>query len=99
MEDNKFKIKNEDGKEVLCEVLFTFESDETNKNYMVYTYNTKDDSGRTRVYASVYNVNDEDGHTELLPVETDREWKIIETIIESVSEEAKKEKGEDEAKV
>ena len=66
---------------------------------MVYTDNTKDDSGRTRVYASVYNVNDEDGHTELLPVETDREWKIIETIIESVSEEAKKEKGEDEAKV
>ena len=44
MEDNKFKIKNEDGKEVLCEVLFTFESDETNKNYMVYTDNTKDDS-------------------------------------------------------
>ena len=38
-----FKAVNNEGKEVECEVLFTFESDETKKNYIVYTDNTMDD--------------------------------------------------------
>ena len=37
-----FKVKDQNGKEVECEVLFTFESEETKKNYMVYTDNTVD---------------------------------------------------------
>ena len=38
-----FKVMNDEGKEVECEVLFTFESDETKKNYIVYTDNTTDE--------------------------------------------------------
>lgn len=60
---------------------------------MVYTDNTKDDEGNTKVYASVFNPEAEP--LELLPVETEREWKIIETIITSITEESKKEKKED----
>ena len=92
MEENKFKIIDKNGKEVESEVLFTFESDETKKNYMVYTDNTKDNNGNTRVYASVFNPNKEP--LELLPVETEREWKVIETILQSIQEESKNEKEE-----
>lgn len=92
MEENKFKIIDKKGKEVEFEVLFTFESDETHKNYMVYTDNTKDENGNTKVYASVFEPEKE--KLELLPVETEREWKIIETILESIQEESKKEKEE-----
>ena len=80
-------------KEIEFEILFTFESDETKKNYMVYTDNTKDEEGNTKVYASVFKPDAEP--LELLPVETEREWKIIETIITSITEESKKEKKED----
>ena len=45
-----FKVTSPDGKEVECETLFTFESEETNKNYIVYTDNTKDEQGNTKVY-------------------------------------------------
>lgn len=83
-----FKVTNEEGKEVECEVLFTFESDETKKNYMVYTDNTLDDEGNTKVYASIYNPDDEE--TKLLPIETEKEWKIIETILEELQNEANK---------
>ena len=79
---------DKDGKEIEFEILFTFESDETNKNYMVYTDNTTDEEGNTKVYASVFNPNAEP--LELLPVETEREWKVIETIITSIEEENKK---------
>ena len=85
--ENTFKIIDKDGKEIEFEILFTFESDETNKNYMVYTDNTTDEEGNTKVYASVFNPNAEP--LELLPVETEREWKVIETIITSIEEENK----------
>lgn len=81
-----FKVVNDEGKEVECEVLFTFESEETKKNYIVYTDNTTDEDGNTKVYASIYNPNE--AETKLLPIETDKEWKIIETILEEIQSEA-----------
>lgn len=90
--ENTFKVIDKEGKEIEFEILFTFESDETNKNYMVYTDNTKDENGNTKVYASVFKPDAEP--LELLPVETEREWKIIETIITSITEENKKDNVE-----
>ena len=43
--ENKFKVIDKDGKEIEFEVLFNFESDETKKNYMVYTDNSTDEEG------------------------------------------------------
>ena len=82
-----FKIMSDDGKEIECEVLFTFESDETKKNYIVYTDNTLDEQGNTKVYASIYNPNEE--NTNLIPIETDKEWKIIETILDELQQQAR----------
>ena len=86
--ENKFKVIDKDGKEIEFEVLFTFESDETKKNYMVYTDNSTDEEGNVRVYASVFKPDAVP--LELFPVETEREWKIIETILDSIQEENKK---------
>ena len=82
-----FKVKNEEGKEIEYEVLFTFDSDETKKSYMVYTDDSKDENGNTRVFASAYIEGEET--TELLPIETDKEWQIIETILKELQEESK----------
>lgn len=85
---NKFTVIDKDGKEVECEVLFTFDSEETGKNYIVYTDNTKDTNGNIRVFASIYDPSKED--SELLPIKSQKEWKIIETILESIQEESHK---------
>lgn len=77
-----FKVTNEDGKEVEYEVLFTFESDETKKNYIAYTDNTTDSEGNTKVYASTYIT--EGTETKLFPIESEKEWKIIEKILEEI---------------
>ena len=55
----------------------------------MYTDNSKDEEGNIKVYASVYKPNSE--NNELLPIETDREWRVIETILDSIQEENKKE--------
>lgn len=82
-----FTVTDDAGKEIECEVLFTFESDETKKNYMVYTDNTTDEQGNTKVYASIYEPNQES--TVLQPIETEKEWKIIETILSELQAEAR----------
>lgn len=79
-----FKVINEQGYEVECEVLFTFESDETNKNYIVYTDNTFDDEGNTKVYASIYDPDCDE--TKLLPIETEKEWQTIEILLSEIQE-------------
>ena len=55
MEKNKFSLIDDKGNEVVYDVLFTFESEETNKSYIVYTDNSRDDKGNVQVYASTYN--------------------------------------------
>lgn len=82
-----FKVVNNEGKEMECEVLFTFESDETKKNYIVYTDNTTDEAGNIRVYASIYNPN-EDQMT-LQPVESEQEWNTIEQIMNQLQSSAR----------
>lgn len=88
-----FKVKDENGKDVDCEVLFTFESEETNKNYMVYTDNTTDEEGNVKVYASIYNPELEP--TILEPIETEKEWKIVETILDEIQTQAKEQLNDD----
>ena len=79
-----FTIVNDEGKEIECEVLFTFDSDETKKSYIVYTDNTKDEVGNIKVYASVFDPTG--ASSALLPVETEKEWLVIENILASIQE-------------
>ena len=96
MEEEKitFKLTDENGKEVEYEILFTFESNETNKNYMVYTDNTIDAEGNVKVYASSYEPKEDgsiDENTVLRPIESDEEWKIVETILDELQKDTENE--------
>lgn len=82
-QENTFTIVNDNGEEIKCEILFTYEDEKTKKNYMAYTDNTLDEEGNTKVYASIYNPEEE--NPVLLPIETDEEWKLIEGILTSLS--------------
>ena len=92
MKKNSFSMIDENGKEIIYDVLFTFESDETKKNYIVYTDNTRDEIGNIQVYASIYDP--EDPNSKLEAITTDKEWKVIETILETLQEEVRKKKEE-----
>lgn len=88
MKKNSFTMIDEAGNEIVYDVLFTFESEETHKNYIVYTDNTKDESGNIEVYASIYDPNNP--QSKLEAIETEKEWKVIETILETLQEEVRK---------
>ncbi len=94
--NNTFKVINDEGKEIQCDILFTFDSEETKKSYIVYTDNSKDSEGNIQVYASIYDPKQENPRLE--PIETDQEWKIIETILNTLQEEIKKKTNSTEVK-
>lgn len=82
-EAGKIIVKNETGEEIECDVLFTFDSEDTKKSYIVYTDNTKDELGNIKVYANTFDSDVENG--DLGPIETEEEWATIEQIFASIN--------------
>lgn len=94
---NTFTMIDANGNKLTCYILFTFDSDETGKSYIVYTDNSKDDLGNTQVYAGTYDpAHMDDEVLELGDITTDKEWKVIETILSSIQEEVKRQQSEAE---
>lgn len=85
-----FTVKDENGNSIECEVLFTFESEETKKNYIVYTDNQKEESGALKVYANIYDKNGTNKN--LMPIETEEEWNTIESILAKLEEQKEEKK-------
>ena len=82
---NTIKVYDEKGNEVICDILCTFDSEETKKSYIVYTDNTKNEDGKVQVYASIYDPNDKE--MKLEEIKSEKEWKVIETILQTLQEE------------
>ena len=87
MKENTFKMTTEDGQEITCNVLFTFDSEETKKSYIAYTDNTYEADGSIKAYAAVYHPEDLNKGFE--PIETEKEWKVVETILSTIQEEVR----------
>ena len=79
LDTNTLYIKDENGKEVAMDILFTFESDETNKKYVIFE-DPNDELGE--VFAYSY---DDEGN--LSAIETDEEWEMVEEVLGAFSEE------------
>ena len=85
MKENYFTLIDNDGNERKMRVLYAFDLVETGKNYIVYTDDTKDENGLLKVYASTFNLNKKT--SDLLPVETEKEWKLVEGILNTLTKE------------
>ena len=85
--ENHLTFIDEQGNEVLCEILFTFNSEEFNKNYVLfYPVGSEDEDGNIEVMAASY-VEGEDGTCgELSDITSDEEWALIEEMLESFAE-------------
>lgn len=93
LQEEKITVKTVEGQTLECEVLFTFD-DESGKSYMVYTDNSLDEEGNTRVYASIYEMVA--GEMQLKEIESQEELEKISDVIRDLQEEVKTEMLGDE---
>ncbi|MBQ3142697.1 MAG: DUF1292 domain-containing protein [Bacilli bacterium] len=95
MEKNKIEMINDKGEKLNVRVLFTVEDAKTLKNYIVYTNDEKDSTGKIKTYASLYKESKENGKFDLFPITTDEEYDFISKMLSSLSEKEGK-KNEEE---
>ncbi len=74
-----------DGKEVECEVLFTFENDELKKQYIGYTDNSYGENGRKNIYVSSWNPVL--GTDKLEDITTQEELDMVRDVLNQIADE------------
>lgn len=84
MEDTqRITIQTEEGTEVEANVVTFLKDNETGKEYVLYTID-EDVEGDVEVYASVFV--EKENEYELLPIESDEEWKLIQEEIAALAQ-------------
>lgn len=82
--DGILTIRNENGEQKNFHILVTFDIEQKNKSYVLYTDYSKNENGDLRVFVSIYNKYDEDDKLEEV-VEQD-ELDVIDDYIEKLQE-------------
>ncbi len=77
-------ITNEKNETKEFEILFSFESDETNKKYVTYTDYTRDEDGNIICYSSIL---EDDG--KLSKINTEREKAMVDELLNTLVESTK----------
>ncbi len=79
-----FTVTDNEGITIEYEILFTFDSDETKKSYIVFTDNNKDEFGSIITYAATYDKTGD--KLKLGNIETDKEWNLIESLLNQIED-------------
>lgn len=81
---NKEIIKTTDknGVEREAEVVLCFESEETGKKYVIYTFNETDETGMIALYSSVVDESSE--QPTFKNIDTEEEWAMIKNIMKKI---------------
>lgn len=80
MQDRTITLIQEDGKEIVCDILFTYFAEEFDKNYVVFQVR---ETGE--VSAATYEETDgKEG--KLGRVETEEEWELLEELLNDYAE-------------
>ncbi|MBU8584549.1 DUF1292 domain-containing protein [Priestia megaterium] len=89
VEENKITIVDENGNEQLCEILFTFDSDQYNKSYVIYypIGADQDDEDEIEIHASAFTPSEDGQDGELQPIETEEEWDMVEEMVNTFLDE------------
>lgn len=81
---NFFTITNDQDEEVMCQILHRFE--QGNKNYLFYAILEDNEPNLDEVFASAYIAGENGEVADLLPIETDAEWEMVEEVLASLSQ-------------
>ncbi len=89
MENDEVVLVKKDGTKVKLDKLITFDDEGNDKSYIIYTDNSKDENGNVRVSASIVK-DPKNPNSELEEIKTEREWKVIDTVLKSTMESVRK---------
>ena len=81
--ENNFTYIDESGNKISCDILCDLETND--KNYLIYTDNSKCPDGSKKIYASSYIIDEKKKILE--DIQTEEEWTMIEAILTYLTKE------------
>ena len=86
--EKQITVVDENGNEQLCEILFTFASEEFGKSYVLYyPLGEQDDEEEIEIHASAFTPSEDGQDGELQPIETEEEWDMVEEMVNTFLDE------------
>ena len=83
-EERYITLVNDNGDEELFEILLTFDSDEFERSYVLFypvsSSEDEEDGEDGEVHAYAYIPTEDGGFGELMPIESDEEWDMVEEV-------------------
>lgn len=83
-EEDFFTISDENGDEIVCEVIHRFDLEEFNKSYILYTFAEQEEIGE--IFAACYIAGEKGEVQDLIPIDTDEEWEKVEQELEALNQ-------------
>lgn len=80
--DSTIDVTREDGTTVECDILAAFDCEETQRSYIIYTDRELDETGNTRLYASIWD--DSGDVAKLLEIESEEEWQMVDELLDQM---------------
>ncbi|KGR78583.1 DUF1292 domain-containing protein [Ureibacillus manganicus] len=80
---NFFTITDDEGEEVICEILHRFELKEYNRSYILYTF--ADDEEASEIFAAAFIAGENGEVVDLIPIDSDEEWAAVENELDVIS--------------
>ncbi|WP_160721867.1 DUF1292 domain-containing protein [Bacillus sp. USDA818B3_A] len=92
-EERYITLVDENGDEQLFEILFTFDSDEFEKSYVFFypVGANEDEEEEIDILTYAYIPTEDGGFGELMEIETDEEWDMVEEVFNTFNEEQEEE--------
>lgn len=75
MDDHTLVLTKDNGEEIVCDILFTYHSEQFNKDYVIFQ-----PRGEEQLSAASY-VEEGEGKGSLQGIETDEEWSMLEELV------------------
>lgn len=93
LKENQLVFVDEKGEEILCDIIFTYESEEFKKNYVFFSQvGSADEDGRVEVGCASY-IEKDGGIGELFQIEDDKEWDMLAEVFDQFAKDSECECG------
>lgn len=88
LKENQLIFEDENGNEILCDIIFTYDSEEFKKSYVFFApVGSEDEDGKVEVGAASYELKEDGNMGELHAVESEEEWDMLAEVFDSFASE------------
>lgn len=90
LKEDQIVVTNEDGTEVVCNILFTHEAND--KSYVVFEFADSEE-----ISAAVFEAGETEDEGTFVDIETDEEWEMLDEILQKFFDELDEEDVSDDS--